>query len=57
MVFTYNIAKWFNGLALYLSFIQNRGRAGKEISAGAALLSLLCLVYYVFGLHPLKKLI
>ena len=50
MVFTYNIANGLTaGLVLYPLFKIVTGR-GKEISAGAAVLGLLCLVYYVFGL-------
>jgi AGZA family xanthine/uracil permease-like MFS transporter len=50
MVFTYNIANGLTaGLVLYPLFKIVAGR-GKEISAGAAVLGLLCLVYYVFGL-------
>ena len=50
MVFTYNIANGLTaGLLLYPLFKIVTGR-GKEISAGAAVLGLLCLVYYVFGL-------
>jgi AGZA family xanthine/uracil permease-like MFS transporter len=50
MVFTYNIANGLTaGLVLYplLKIVTGRG---KELSAGAAVLGLLCLVYYVFGL-------
>ena len=50
MVFTYNIANGLTaGLVLYplLKIVTGRG---KELSAGAAMLGLLCLVYYVFGL-------
>jgi AGZA family xanthine/uracil permease-like MFS transporter len=50
MVFTYNIANGLTaGLVLYPLYKIVTGR-GKEISAGAAVLGLLCLVYYVFGL-------
>jgi AGZA family xanthine/uracil permease-like MFS transporter len=50
MVFTYNIANGLTaGLVLYPLYKIVTGR-GKEISAGATVLGLLCLVYYVFGL-------
>ena len=50
MVFTYNIANGLTaGLVLYPLYKIVTGR-GKEISAGAVVLGLLCLVYYVFGL-------
>ena len=50
MVFTYNIANGLTaGLVLYPLYKIVTGR-GKEISAGAAVLGLLCLVYYVLGL-------
>jgi len=50
MVFTYNIANGLTaGLVLH-PFLKVLAGRGKEISAGAALLSLLCLIYYVFGL-------
>ncbi len=50
MVFTYNIANGLTaGLVLH-PFLKVLAGRGKEISAGAALLGLLCLIYYVFGL-------
>lgn len=50
MVFTYNIANGLTaGLVLYPLFKIVAGR-GREISAGAVLLGLLCFVYYIFGL-------
>lgn len=50
MVFTYNIANGLTaGLVLH-PFLKVLTGRGKEISAGAALLGLLCLIYYVFGL-------
>jgi AGZA family xanthine/uracil permease-like MFS transporter len=50
MVFTYNIANGLTaGLILYPVLKVAAGR-GRELTAGAVLLGLLCLVYYVFGL-------
>jgi AGZA family xanthine/uracil permease-like MFS transporter len=50
MIFTYNIANGLTaGLVLYPLFKVVAGRA-KELNAGAVVLGLLCLVYYIFGL-------
>ncbi len=50
MIFTYNIANGLTaGLVLHPVFKLAAGRA-REITAGSAVLGLLCLVYYVFGL-------
>lgn len=50
MIFTYNIANGLTaGLVLYPLFKVLAGR-WKELNAGAVVLGLLCLVYYVFGL-------
>jgi len=50
MIFTYNIANGLTaGLVLYLVFKVLAGR-WKQLNAGAVVLGLLCLVYYVFGL-------
>ncbi len=50
MIFTYNIANGLTaGLVLYPLFKVLAGR-WKELNAGAVVLGLLCLMYYVFGL-------
>jgi len=50
MIFTYNIANGLTaGLVLYPVFKVLAGR-WKQLNAGAVVLGLLCLVYYVFGL-------
>jgi AGZA family xanthine/uracil permease-like MFS transporter len=50
MVFTYNIANGLTaGLVLYPAFKVAAGRF-REVKIGAAVLGLLCLVYFVFGL-------
>jgi AGZA family xanthine/uracil permease-like MFS transporter len=50
MVFTYNIANGLTaGLVLHPLMKLLTGRA-REINAGSAVLALLCLVYYAFGL-------
>ena len=50
MIFTYNIANGLTaGLVLYPFFKLITGRV-KELRAGAVVLGLLCLVYFVFGL-------
>jgi AGZA family xanthine/uracil permease-like MFS transporter len=50
MVFTYNIANGLTaGLVLYPGFKALAGKA-KQLNAGAVVMGLLCLVYYVFGL-------
>jgi AGZA family xanthine/uracil permease-like MFS transporter len=50
MIFTYNIANGLTaGLILYPAFKVLAGR-WKELNAGAVILGLLCLVYYIFGL-------
>ena len=50
MVFTYNIANGLTaGLVLHPLMKLLAGRA-REINAGSAVLAVLCLVYYVFGL-------
>ena len=49
MVFTYNIANGLTaGLILY-PVLKLATRRWKELHAGAVVLSLLCLAYYVFG--------
>jgi AGZA family xanthine/uracil permease-like MFS transporter len=50
MLFTYNIANGLTaGLLVYPIMKLAAGRY-KELNAGAVVLALLCLVYYVFGL-------
>ena len=50
MVFTYNIANGLTaGLVLHPVMKLLAGRA-REINAGSAVLAVLCLLYYVFGL-------
>ena len=50
MLFTYNIGNGLTaGLLLYPVMKIGAGRA-KELRAGSIVLSLLCLVYYLFGL-------
>ena len=50
MVFTYNIANGLTaGLVLHPLMKLLTGRA-REINAGSAVLALLCLVYFAFGL-------
>ena len=50
MIFTYNIANGLTaGLVLYPVFKLVSGRV-KELKAGAVVLGLMCLVYYIFGL-------
>jgi AGZA family xanthine/uracil permease-like MFS transporter len=50
MIFTYNIANGLTaGLALYPVFKVITGRV-RELKAGAVVLGLLCLVYFVLGL-------
>jgi len=50
MIFTYNVANGLTaGLVLYPLFKVLAGR-GRELKAGAVVLGLLCLVYFVFGL-------
>ena len=49
-VFTYNLANGLTaGLILYPVLKVLAGRA-REVTAGSAVLGLMCLVYYVFGL-------
>jgi AGZA family xanthine/uracil permease-like MFS transporter len=50
MIFTYNIANGLTaGLVLYPAFKVLAGKA-RQLNAGAIVMGLLCLVYYVFGL-------
>ncbi len=50
MVFTYNVANGLTaGLVLWPLFKLLTGRV-REVKPGAAVLGLLCLVYFVFGL-------
>jgi AGZA family xanthine/uracil permease-like MFS transporter len=50
MLFTYNIANGLTaGLVVYPVLKMAAGRA-RELNAGAVVLALLCLVYYLFGL-------
>ena len=50
MVFTYNIANGLTaGLVLYPVIKLAAGR-WRELNAGAVVLGVLCLVYYLFGL-------
>jgi AGZA family xanthine/uracil permease-like MFS transporter len=50
MVFTYNVANGLTaGLVLWPVFKVVTGRA-REVKAGSAVLGLLCLVYFIFGL-------
>ena len=50
MVFTYNVANGLTaGLVLWPVFKIVTGRA-REVKAGSAVLGLLCLIYFIFGL-------
>jgi adenine/guanine/hypoxanthine permease len=50
MVFTYNIGNGLTAGLLVYPVIKVAGGRAREVNAGAVVLSLLCLFYYLFGL-------